>query len=546
MPIQRFPLPSTAFLLAVLVVNAHNASDAVAQPSQAEMQAMYEATMGKQQRGSSGSYGPSGQSRGGRSGVGGSRGGISETYLTPVTTLIKGIDVMELFSTEAEIEVQAGPILANDSKSAFEASYAELARQLIYAHMTTEFDDASATLRSVKYSPLLKRPTWNIRCGVSLAVRGDDGMTDFHPIEDAKGRSGRSGQYGPPSGMSPSGMSPSGVGGPPQGFGGPPPGYGGPSPGNVGPPSGYGGPPAGYGGPGGSAFGGGIAKAPPKPSGTEAPPMLSESTEEEMQKYLGFVATQVGKEFDSRFQSGEFGSILTEITPPKTVENNRGFTPSNANPEKKLIKGALGELLSSAPEPLPMWRPGFVYLGVAPSNETMEIAKSNNIDLLFHFDISVKEGRGNEIQNTSRLRLINVATGKSLGTSKAFDSAEVEQLLANGQVASSEVYIKDQLSAFWKIFEREVKAVALPKLNAEVAKRRIAQLFSSRSSSPLETLAEIRMYQAMDLISAEEAENAFFIVGGSQALVLMHGPLQERMALAREWALEAIGGSDEG
>ncbi|MDA8743023.1 hypothetical protein N9N28_00190 [Rubripirellula amarantea] len=480
-----------------------------------------------------GQYGPPGAGGPGY-GIRPGSGSPADVYFTPVTSMVKGIDVLSIFTSDVEVDVKPGPILANESTEAFTASYAELGRQLMYAHMTTEFDDAIVTLRSVKFSPLLKRPTWNIRCGVSMAVRGGDSITDFQPIKEGRSQGSMASFGGPPPGM----------GGPPPGMGGPPPGMEGPPPGMGGPPPGMGGPPPGYGGPPGSMASNMGAATPTRPSGMEPPPMLSETTDEELQQHLGLVATTFAADFDNRFQSGDFGSLFNSITPPKPVDPRQAHNARTA-PKKNLIKGELAEVLGGAPEPLPMWRPGLSYLGIAPSDEAIDIAKSNQIDVLFHFDVSVKEGRNNSIQNISRLRLIDVASGKSLVSSKSFDNQEVEQGLATRRISSSEDYIKDQTSTFWKIFDREVKAVPLPKLSPEVAKRRIATILASASMSPLETLAEIRMYQAMELINEEEAENAFFIVGGPEALVLMHGPLEERLGVAHEWALNAVGGAEE-
>ena len=91
-----------------------------------------------------------------------------------------------------------------------------------------------------------------------------------------------------------------------------------------------------------------------------------------------------------------------------------------------------------------------------------------------------------------------------------------------------------------RVVDREVKLAPLPKLSPKVARRRIATLLAFDGVPRLETLAEIRLYQALELIEVDEVENAFDIVGGPDALMLMHGPIEERLKMARKWALDAL------
>ena len=48
------------------------------------------------------------------------------------------------------------------------------------------------------------------------------------------------------------------------------------------------------------------------------------------------------------------------------------------------------------------------------------------------------------------------------------------------------------------------------------------------------------MYQAKNLLTDEEVEAVFDIVGGAEGLLMLHGPQSERIEMAREWALKSL------
>ncbi len=155
--------------------------------------------------------------------------------------------------------------------------------------------------------------------------------------------------------------------------------------------------------------------------------------------------------------------------------------------------------------------------------------------MILHFDVVLKPGR-TDVQNISRLRLLHVAEKKSIVVSKGMDNREAAQLAAAGRMNERE-YVLEQLSNLFAIIDRQVKVVDLPTLAPDVARRRIATLISGPQARSLRTLAEIRLYQAQGLIEEKEVEAAFDIVGGMDALTLLHGPLDERISIARKMAV---------
>lgn len=496
---------------------------------------MMEEDMYGEMDGGYGDSGPRGRSR---------SGGNS---LNPFAGMFTSLDLAPLLSKEAGADVQSGPVLEAEARELFSAGHQSLACQLMYGFMVAEYKEAFPAIKNIKFSPQLKRPVWNIRWGISMAVRGADEVSDPSPIKE--GGSPRGGMGNDMMGMDEMEMGRGGsrdefeMGGMDEEYGmemdmmdmGSEDMFGGMGPGGM---EGR--------GPGGR----GMAQA-AAPRGTVSPPMLDASAEADLSKNLGLVAKVVAEEFDKRFQSGDFGSILTDVSAPSAAAEtpgqgfgHRSMAGGKSGPADYMSSDA-GDMLANAPESLPMWRPGLVYLGEGSSAEMTSLAKESKLDFLLHFDVVLKEGRQGFVQNLCRLRLIPVATGKTLIVSKSMDSSEVAQLSATGRLSDNRSYVNERLVNLWRIVDRDIKAVNLPTLSPDVARRQIGRLLGSGKGRSLEVLAEVRLYQAMELIGQEEAETAFDIVGGPDALMLLHGPRQGRLAMARKWAVASLGGELE-
>lgn len=503
-------------------------------------------------------YGYGGSAPGGRrSAAGTPRGDVLDTYASNLTSLFGSMDLSGLLFPGQDIQVESGPVLKREAEQAFQAGNQAVALELIFGHMATEYEEAQFDLQNVRYSALLKRPVWNIRWGVSMSVRGDE-ISDPQPIREGATPSRRIASRG------------------------------GRGPGRGAASGGYDG---GYEesmstedyedqsgqqmememqmemeGYGQDLYGEGMEQqmrgrgAPQRPEAPRIPErkMLSQEAQEELDKHLGLVATVVSEEFNKRFQQGDFGTLFTSVTPPPEIENERGnrnaapgAAPVVAQPSMSL---ALNDVLSEAGDPLyPMWQPGIVYLGQATtSDEILAAAKRANIDLVLHFDVILKQGRNEAVQNLSRCRLLQVSPpvdsqGRARNlvvTSKAMDSYEAQQFAAAGRMNERE-YVTEQLSTLFSIIDDNVKVIDLPQLPAEVAKRRIATIISGDDAKSLRTLAEIRFYQSKNLIDDAEAEAAFDIVGGADGLLFLHGPKSERIETARRWAVQSTSGGSE-
>ncbi len=107
-----------------------------------------------------------------------------QAYGSSLTSLIKGLDLSPMFGPTQEISRRGWTCLATRSRAGFQVGQPGLARELMFGHMATEYKDAIVAIQSVKYSALLRRPIWNIRFGISMAVRGDDAV-DPKPIRES-------------------------------------------------------------------------------------------------------------------------------------------------------------------------------------------------------------------------------------------------------------------------------------------------------------------------------------------------------------------------
>ena len=476
---------------------------------------------------------------------GGRRGVQSDAELTYIQNFKSALGDVAWSSILApappELALATGPILRRDAEQAFAAGNYPLALELFFGHMAAEYPDSLVDLQTVKFSKLLRRPVWNVRLGTSMSVRGTTLSGNRDPIRETDaGR--RVAQAGPGA---------RGVRRPQQqGL------YGGEDDYES---------DADYGGMddyqeemddyeydmddyesdpnnrGGNQRGRTSRTAEVAPKRT----MLSPAAKESMEKTLGLVAEVIGDEFTKRFRQGDFGPLLISIEPPPEEEANpnRNARPDpaaeTAPPPLGPMSAELSELLADLPDTPPMWIPAVLFFGETDSsNDLLPIAKAEGIDVLIHFDVVLKEGRSAQgrpadVQNISRCRLIHVDTGKAIVTSKALDNREAAQLAATGR-SGEKGYVEDQLANLFAIVDRDVKTIEMPTLTPAVAKQRVATLMAGAATPSLRTLAEIRLYQAMQLIDESDVEIAFEIIGGPEAMTILHGPSKDKNAMVAQ------------
>ena len=502
--------------------------------------------------GSAGGYGGGGRGTGSRALLSSPQADAMDVYGATFASLRDQLSFSPLFAPAQVAPVESGPFLGREAEDAFKAGNPLLALALMFGHMSVEERDALVALQTVKYNALLRRPVWNIRWGVSLSVRGDI-TGDPQPIKEGassqRRRSGAGGANfaGPGAGRG-GGLN---AGGFDSGDGFPGGGqlggliedegmYEGMEDGmemgdEMGDEMGMEGMAQGYGRGTGRQQQNAAAAAPSIP----AREMLSEQARVVFDKNLGLVASVVGDELRKRFEQGAFGPLFATVTAPTPPVDGNGAAGNAGANSSHVVGSSVNDLLMDAGQSMPMWQPGVIFLGEAPVADIMQNARAAQVDLLLHFDISLNAGNNDYVKNTSRCRLMNVATGKQLIISKGMSNSEVTQVTRAGRQTERD-YVMSQLSPVLNFIDREATVSDLPPLTPEIARRRVEALVGSPQSRSLRTLAEVRMYQAKNLLTAEEVEVVFDIVGGPDGLLMLHGPQLEKLEMARQWALQSL------
>ncbi len=462
-------------------------------------------------------------------------------------------DFVSLARTQSGAKLPTGPILLSQAEQAMTDGHQQLAMDLLYGHMIAEFPDARPAFKTIRYSALFKRPVWQVRWGVSVMVRLDE-VAEAKPLQaDTK----------------------------PGGFAG----------------AGY---ESGYDPSYESQYDSGYDTAAMDPrqgqmrgvNGAPAAPAVPQvDVNEILEKNLGLIAVTVSEGFAKRFQTGAFGAGLTSLKPP-VVETpaanavaggnpagypdagsgyedtssgyedgsgyDSGMDPANGYPGAGYpgadgYAGPGGRQPGAAVEPppiigpapitppadaLPMWTPGILFVGEGPSADMLTKSREAGVELLMHFDVSAKPaGRNGEVQNVTYCRIYQVSTGKSLIASQGIDTIEAMQSTRTGRTTNAD-YVNKQMTSVWSYIDRAATVVPLPAITADIAKRRVGMIVTSPPAERLQTLAEIRMYEAAGLLQPADVALAFDLVAGDEAMKLLYGPVNDRRDIIREWASE--------
>ncbi len=467
-------------------------------------------------------------------GGGGANADVTQAVDGGILTALGSLDFSTLMAPATAEPLPTGPILLGQAEKAFASGFQQLAMDLYHGHMVVESPDAKQAFANLRLSRMLGRPLWQIRWGTSMAVRLD-GVTDPKPLT-ASAR---------------------------------------PAGGNTGYDDGSGDLGADY----EAEMRASMSRdGRPAAPGADTAVVPQTNVRELMETNLGLVATMISDEFGKRFQSGAFGLGLSSLQPPvaepvaAAANSNLAQSSQDAEYEQQMREqeeqmreaamqegsgsefggfgvGGNGRAAPPAPisigpaplvppsDALPMWVPGIVYVGEGRSDETLVKAKEEGIDLLLHFDILARKGRGDEVKHTSRCRIFQVSTGKSIVVSKAIDSDDAFQLTRTGRGSNSD-YVAEQLSTMWSLVDREMTVVAMPQLTSDMAKKRVGSLVTSLPKRPLEALAEIRSYESAGLLSPEDVTLAFDLIAGEDAMKCLFAPIEERRQIIRDWATD--------
>jgi len=432
--------------------------------------------------------------------------------------------------------VKFQPTLAEQAALAFHYGDQRKAMALFQAHMVAERESAGEGLGAIRYNALARRPTWALRVGVSLHARVAEALIDDpQPIRKddvapqpnnrggggagyadgggvARGRGGR--MAGGSAGME---MGDPGMAGSMAGIG------------ALGMPGGAAGEMGSDGmmgadgmmmgadgmmGSGGMMNGRGGQQAKMAPAVNPAIAAAA-SAEKSLDSHLGMIAELVKTQLTTRFNAGKFGSVLPELA-----------AEGPALAEKAAQTGL--SIPSTSSGGVMMWVPGVDFVGAGDVNSMLAKCRENDVDVLLHFDVIVKETRG-EPQYDARCRLINCASGENISVSKAINKRDV---LLSARKRSNAAVIAELMQPVFDGLDAKVVAVAMPPLQPQHAVARIDTLLAKPNVTRPDNLAELAMFHHKRLIDDEQFEQVMFFAAGENGLKLLYGAPEERAELA--------------
>ena len=165
-----------------------------------------------------------------------------------------------------------------------------------------------------------------------------------------------------------------------------------------------------------------------------------------------------------------------------------------------------------------------------------EAAKRQGLDGLVLASLTVRAiGLSGRTETTMRIKLIDVATRQTLWTSKMLSSTRVAAAQKTGTDPMAELVteVLEAVDAYFAL-------TPMPSMKPEHVKGRVARLAEDFSRSDhdamLPVLAELRYYQAKQLLTAEEATPLYDqILGAGKGRLLAGGDETQRRAVLEEW-----------
>ena len=148
-----------------------------------------------------------------------------------------------------------------------------------------------------------------------------------------------------------------------------------------------------------------------------------------------------------------------------------------------------------------------VLVGCGKSADLLDNAEYYQLDALAILDLSPKAiGMTGRVDNTLRIRLIDVDSHKTLWTSNSLSSRRVAAAQRKGEDPSGDL-VRETLEEVDSLFDLK----PMPALQAEHVKRRVASLLDGYQSNddPWPILIELRYYQAKGLLPEKDAAAAY-------------------------------------
>jgi hypothetical protein len=174
---------------------------------------------------------------------------------------------------------------------------------------------------------------------------------------------------------------------------------------------------------------------------------------------------------------------------------------------------------------------GAMYLGSGKQHDLIAKAKSEDLDLLLLFEVSVKRPpRGNgPIVNETKMVLLDVKTATPAFSSKLLTNVAVQQAREQNRDDGVDKEVERLLTAV----NGSYSVTDLPaSISAERALARVKSLSTSKPEDPLPVLGEIKLYHLLGFIRDPDLIQAFDgLIGAGQGKTLAHGSFEDRRSI---------------
>ena len=163
-------------------------------------------------------------------------------------------------------------------------------------------------------------------------------------------------------------------------------------------------------------------------------------------------------------------------------------------------------------------QPGIDIVGIFKRSTALKLARRRDIDLILYYETAVKKiVGGKRTHNTTKVSIIDVQSGRTM-----YQSLGVNNILTDRE--RRDPLQEDSARKFYRylsrFMDREFTPAEPPQLLPKHVRSRIEVLDDLRDTNPLKSMAEIRYYLALGLISKHEAMAAITKMAARHGITL--------------------------
>jgi hypothetical protein len=171
--------------------------------------------------------------------------------------------------------------------------------------------------------------------------------------------------------------------------------------------------------------------------------------------------------------------------------------------------------------------PGLLYVGTGSQDELLEKANEAGVDGLFVFDVEASENRRTQlVNNKTRLRFVLPNGDATSANTRKLENTELERAEMRG-IGGDE--LQKNMERFFARFDEDIALAELPNFKSEHADTRLRQLLSSDPTEPLATMFEARLFNSLGVLDEETMSKVFQIaLVGNEGVSLATGSKADR------------------